>query len=88
MQNLPPGSVRDDAINGLVNQWHDYGIEQEELVASITDDGKRYQARLRQIYTLMRRDPGRAVELMEQADLAEHDRQRLESWIKQINRGM
>jgi hypothetical protein len=88
VQNLPPGSVRDDAINGLVNQWHDYGIEQEELIASITDDGKRNQARLRQIYKLMRRDPGRAYELMEQADLPEYDRQRLETWIKQMNRGM
>ena len=88
VQNLPPGSVRDDAISGLVNQWHDYGREQEELIASITDDGKRNQARLRQIYNLIRRDPGRTYELMEQTDLPEYDRQRLETWIKQINRGM
>ena len=88
VQNLPQGSVRDDAITGLVNQWHDYGREQEELIASITDDGKRNQARLRQIYNLIRRDPGRTYELMEQTDLPEYDRQRLETWIKQINRGM
>ncbi len=47
---LAPGAVRDDAISGPVNQWHDYGIEQECL--------------------------------------PEYDRQRLETWIKQLNRGM
>jgi len=86
VQNLPAGSVRDDAIGGLVNQWHHYDNEQEELIASIVDDGKRNQARTRQIYTLIRRDPGRARELMEQADLPSHERQQLETTFKQMNR--
>ena len=85
VQSLPPGGVRDDAINGLVNQWHEYGIEQEELIASISDDGKRVQARLRQIYTLMRRDPGGARELFARVDLPDHERQRLETMFEQMN---
>jgi len=85
VQSLAPGPVRDDAISGLVNQWQDYGIAQEELIASISDDGKRVQARLRQIYTLMRRDPVRARELFERVDLPVHERQRLETMFGQMN---
>ncbi len=85
VRSLPPGGVRDDAINGLVNQWHEYGIEQEDLIASISDDSKRVQARMRQIYNLMRRDPGRARELFEQVDLPDHERQRLETMFEQMN---
>ncbi len=85
VRSLPPGGVRDDAINGLVKQWHEYGIEQEDLIASISDDGKRVQARMRQIYNLMRRDPGRARELFEQVDLPDHERQRLETMFEQVN---
>ena len=77
--------MRDDAINGLVNPWHEYGIEQEDLIANISDDGKRVQARLRQIYTLMRRDSGRARELFEQVELPDHERQRLETMFGQMN---
>jgi len=88
VRNLPQGSVRDDAIGGLVTQWHDYGVEQEELISSIADGGKRQQARTRQIYALMRRDPGRARELMEKANLPEHERQRIEAMFDQMNRRM
>ena len=86
VQSLPSGPVRDQAIFGLVGQWQDYGIEQEELIASISNDGTRIQARKRQIWALMRREPGRARELMENADLPEHERQQLEATFDQMNR--
>ena len=78
VRNLPPGSVRDDAISGLVNQWRDFDVVQEELIASITDEGKRNQARVRQVYSMMQRDPARARQLLDGLDLPSHDRQRLE----------
>jgi len=86
VQSLLSGPVRDQAIFGLVGQWQDYGIEQEELIASISNDGTRIQARKRQIWAVMRREPGRARELMENADLPEHERQQLEATFDQMNR--
>jgi hypothetical protein len=88
VHNLPSGGVRDNAISGLVGQWHDYGPEQEALIASIENDGIRTQARVRQVYTLMQRDPVRAREVMEGADLPESERQRLESSFKRMNNRM
>jgi hypothetical protein len=88
VQGLLPGPVRDDAIGGLVSQWHDYGTEHEELIASISNDGKRIQARKRQIYTLMHRDPGRALELIQSTDLPEHERQQLEATFEQMKNRM
>ncbi len=79
VRNLPLGSMRDDAIAGLVNQWRDFGVEQEELISSMTDDGKRNQARVRQIYRVMQRDPARARQLLDGLDLPSHERQRIET---------
>jgi len=79
VRNLPPGSVRDDAIGGLINQWRDVGVVQEELIESITDDVKRTQARVRQIYAIMQRDPVRARQVLDGLDLPGHERQRLET---------
>lgn len=79
VRNLPQGNVRDDAINSLVTQWRDFGVEQEELIASMTDDGKRNQARVRQILIVMQRDPARARQLLDGLDLPSHERQRLET---------
>jgi len=71
--------MRDDAISGLMSQWRDYDVAQEELIASMTDDGKRNQARVRQIYSIMQRDPARARQLLDGLDLPSHERQRLET---------
>ena len=79
VRNLPLGNVRDDAIGGLINHWLDFDIVQEELIESITDDGKRNQARVRQIYIVMQRDPARARQLLDGLDLPSHERQRLET---------
>ncbi len=79
VRNLPLGSMRDDAISGLMSQWRDYDVAQEELIASMTDDGKRNQARVRQIYSIMQRDPARARQLLDGLDLPSHERQRLET---------
>jgi hypothetical protein len=79
VRNLPPGSMRDDAIGGLINQWRDFDVVQEELIESMTDDGKRTQARVRQIYSIMQRDPARARQLLDGLELPSHERQRLET---------
>jgi len=45
----------------------------------MSDDGKRTQARARQIYSIMQRDPVRARQLLDGLDLPSHERQRLET---------
>jgi hypothetical protein len=67
------------ALAGLINQWRNFDVVQEELIESITDDGKRNQARVRKIYIVMQRDPARARQLLDGLDLPSHERQRLET---------
>jgi hypothetical protein len=81
---LPAGPVRDDAIVGLVSQWRNFGPEQESLLASISNKGKRSQAMLQHMYTVARRNPVRARELLEKAELADYERERVETYLNRI----
>jgi hypothetical protein len=84
----PPGPVRDNAIVALMQQSAEFGPAQERLIDSIGDEGKRTQARIRQIYTLMRRDPVRARQLLEQIDVPAYQRQEIEIALRQMSGSM
>ena len=57
--------------------------EQEKLIASIEDRDKRGQAKIRRIYNVMRTDPAKARELLEDEDIPSHQRQQAETTISQ-----
>ena len=61
---LPDGSLKDDAIVHMSSQWGDPTAEQEELIADIEDRDKRGQAKIRQVYNVMRTDPARGSEII------------------------
>ena len=83
VSGLPAGSVRDDAILQMSYRWRDPTRAQEALVASIEDRDKRGQAKIRQVYNLMRTDPARARELLEDEDIPDYKRQQVERTLSQ-----
>lgn len=76
--SLPSGAQRDDAVMHMASAWQRPTQEQQALVDSIADDGKRGQAKLRMIYSVMQTDPERARALLEDPDIPEAQRQQLE----------
>lgn len=80
--SLPAGSRRDDAVMQLASQWRDLTREQQALIDSIVDDDKRGQAKLRRVYNLMRTDPARARELLDDPDIPSHHREQVEMNLK------
>ncbi len=82
---LPAGSSRDDAIMRLSYQWSDPTPEQERLIASIEDRDKRGQAKIRQIYNVMRTNPAKARKLLEDEDIPGYQRQKVEATISQYD---
>ncbi|MGI9200968.1 MAG: hypothetical protein ACR2QL_07925 [Woeseiaceae bacterium] len=79
--NLPAGSTRDDAIMQMSYRWSDATAAQNELIASIDDRDKRGQAKIRQIYHVMRTDPERAKAMLEDEDIPSYQRQQIEAQI-------
>ena len=79
--NLPAGSTRDDAIMHMSSNWGDLTVEKEHLIESIEDRDKRGQAKIRQIYQLMRTNPARAREMLADEDIPSHQRQQAEIMI-------
>ncbi len=78
---LPAGPSRDDAVMYLSHKWGDPTAEQQKLIASIADRGKRGKAKIRQIYNLMQTDPARARQLLEDEDISNDQRQEIETMI-------
>lgn len=83
VSNLPVGSVRDDAIMNMSSQWGTPNENQVELIASIKNRDKRGQAKIRQIYNVIRTNPQRARQLLDDEDIPEHQRQQVEMMILQ-----
>lgn len=81
---LPTGPLRDDAIMQLSSQWRDPTAEQQGLIASIEDSDKRGQAKIRQIYNVMRTDPAKARRLLQDEDIPSYQRQRVETMLSQL----
>lgn len=83
VSNLPGGALKDDAIMHMSTRWERPTTEQEDLIATISDREKRGQAKVRQVYRLMRTDPTRARELLKDEDIPSSMRQQAEVLISQ-----
>lgn len=83
VSNLPGGTLKDDTILHMSSRWERPTAEQEDLIASIKDREKRGQAKVRQIYRLLRTDPARARELLNDEDIPSSMRQEAEVLISQ-----
>ena len=79
--NLPGGSLRDDAIMHISSNWGEPTVEQKSLIASIKNREKRGQAKIRQIYTVMRSNPARAREMLQDEDISSEQREQVENMI-------
>lgn len=82
--DLPAGPSRDDAIMQASFRWREQTAAQEKLIASIGDSEKRGQAKVRQVYNLMRSDPAKARKLLEDPDISSFQRQQLEIAIGRL----
>lgn len=83
LNSLPAGPSRDDAVMQMSFQWRDSTPEQERLIASIEDRGKRGQAKIREIYNVLRTNPAKARQLLEDEDIPSDQRQQIETMISQ-----
>lgn len=80
--SLPAGRRRDNAVVQLAGQWQEPTREQRAMIDGIADDGKRGQAKLRHVYSLMRTDPERARQLLDDPDIPRDAREQLEINLK------
>ncbi len=78
---MPRGSVRDSAIMQMSHQWRDPTPEHERLIASIDSRDKRGQAKVRLAYNLMRSDPEKAREILEDEDIPAAMREQAEAML-------
>lgn len=83
VSSLPVGSTRDDAIMRMASDWGDLTKEKEDLIASIGDRDKRGQAKTQQIFHVMRTNPTRAREMLDDEDISSQQRQQFEMMISQ-----
>lgn len=84
VMNLPDSNVRDDAVMTMSYSWREPTDAQLRLIASIRSPEKRSQAKLRQIYNVMRSNPTRARELANDPDITDLQRQQIERGISQM----
>ena len=64
-------------------QWRTPTSDQTALIASIEDRDMRGQAKIRQIYNVMRTDPAKARELLQDDDIPIYLRQQVETRFSQ-----
>lgn len=81
ISNLPDGNHRDDAIVGLAQQWTATTPSQNLLIDSISNPAKKIQAQSAQIYQVSRRDWQRAQSMLDDLNLPELERQRIQRAI-------
>jgi hypothetical protein len=79
--NLPQGSGRDDAIVQLAIRWDEPTGQQSALIASIANKDKRAEAKVRQIYAVMRTDPEKARAMLDDGDISAEQRAQVEQNI-------
>lgn len=83
LENLPTGPTRDDAIMNMSYRWGERTVDADQLIASIEDRGKRGQAKVRQIYGLMRTNPAEARKLLDESDIPAYLRTQAEAALSQ-----
>jgi hypothetical protein len=81
ISNLPNGNHRDDAIVGLAQQWTETKSSQNLLIDSISNPAKKVQAQSAQIYQVSRRDWRRAQSMLDDLNLPDMERQRIQRTI-------
>ncbi len=86
VSGLPAGAGKDDAILQMSARWRHPTPQQRELIASIENREKRGQAKIRQIYNLMRSNPAEARRLLDDTDISAEQRHQVETMINQIGR--
>ncbi|MGI9206027.1 MAG: hypothetical protein ACR2Q3_18565 [Woeseiaceae bacterium] len=86
VSKLPTGTMRDDAIMHLSYAWGEPTAATDKLIASIADRDKRGQAKVRQVYSLMRSNPTKARELLQDEDIPSYQRQQVESNLNRVGR--
>ncbi|MEQ8207243.1 MAG: hypothetical protein RIA65_13815, partial [Woeseia sp.] len=82
--SLPNGGVKDDAIMHMAGRWQSPGTAELDMVNSMNNRDKRGQAKVQLVYRFMQSDPARAKELVNDRDIPDHQRQRLEQAIIQF----
>jgi len=80
---LPAGPSRDSAILQMSYRWGEPTPDTDRLIASIKNRDKRGQAKIRQIYGLMRTNPAVARKLLEDEDIPSYLRQQAEAALSQ-----
>ena len=80
---LPAGPSRDSAILQMSYRWGEPTPDTDRLIASIKNRDKRGQAKIRQIYSLMRTNPAEARKLLEDEDIPSYLRQQAEAALSQ-----
>lgn len=86
VSTMPAGTMRDNAVAHLASRWHDPSPEQQAMINGIEDPGIRGRAKMSQIYRLMRSDPARARQLLQDEDIPAHERQRMEMMMSRGRR--
>ena len=86
ISRMAAGATRDDAILHLASLWDRASPEQQSMIDSIGDPNKRIRAKMNQIYSVIRTNPNRARELLEDEDISALDRQRIESMLNRSGR--
>ncbi len=84
VREIPRGSSRDDAILHMSSRWSQPTREQQQLIDDIEDPEKRGQAKVYQIYHLMRTDRAAARRMLDDADIPDRLRQQAESMLSQV----
>lgn len=86
VSSLPAGPLRDATIVNLAYQWRDVNSQQRAMIESISDPGLRGQAKIRQIYSLMRSNPEQVRKLLQDDDIPAQERQRIETMLARPRR--
>ena len=77
VDSLQPGRTRDAAVAGYVTRLDRIGPAEEALIESIDSREAREQAKISRVYRVMRSNPQRARELLDDPDISESYRRRI-----------
>ena len=78
---MPQGAGRDGAILQLAGAWAEPTAQQTALIDGIGDPEIRSQAKLRQIYAVMRTDPDKARAMLDDEDISDQQRAEVEQMM-------
>ena len=77
VDSLQPGRTRDAAVSGYIARLDRIGTAEEALIDSIGNREIREQAKINRVYRVMRSNPQRAREMLDDPDISESYRHRI-----------